>query len=117
MLLEEESLLCMSVQSTVAQQSSGSEQDSNVVAQCELFPDSAVFGLMWLKYREPLKQLPAPVACAFVAKGAGSSYITAAGKWKCPVCRYPSRSRKVWRPDLYTSTQKRSCGLGLTGWP
>lgn len=41
MLLQEESLLCVSVQSTVAQQSSGSEQDSDVVAQCELFPDSS----------------------------------------------------------------------------
>lgn len=41
MLLEEESPLCVSVQSTVVQQSSGSEQDSDVVAQCELFPDSS----------------------------------------------------------------------------
>lgn len=41
MLLEEESLLCVSVQSTVAQQRSGSEQDSDVVVQCESFPDSS----------------------------------------------------------------------------
>lgn len=39
MLLEEESLLCVSVQSTVAQQRSGLEQDSDMIAQCESFSD------------------------------------------------------------------------------
>lgn len=46
-LLEEESHLCVSVQSTVAQQSSGSENFSQT---------PVVFALMWLKYREALKQ-------------------------------------------------------------
>jgi len=41
-LVGEESLLCVSVQSTVAQQSSGSEQwDSDMVTQCESFPGSS----------------------------------------------------------------------------
>lgn len=76
----------------------------------------AVFGLTCLKYREALKHpllLPTPAFCAFVAKGSGSSYVTAVGKWKRPVWRHPSRPEGVWRLDLCTSALRGSRGLGL----